>query len=598
MEEQLSIQTTEMTRLFGPKVIEDQAIIGRDLFLGEGASLGVLFQAKNAFLLRASLNKDRSKRAKNDDTVTLESIEIAGRPATFLSSADNRVRSFMLESDDGFFLITNSQAIAKRFVAIHQEEGRQAGDGQGAIGTSIGTSLADSSSFQLARQLMPLDRNDTLFAYFSPEMLRGLVSPNYLIELRRRLSAKSEISMAHLARFAAQQEGVLSKPGETMGIEGLKSAGFLPTTFGARPDGSGTIEVGDEVMDTLRGARGTFLPIADVEIHQVSVDESAWYSRIALEYTHRFPTIDPIMVGVHRSPIDPATGVERLSIHAEVAPFGMKKYGKWARQLGPPTQVALQFAPDDLVTLQAHVTSEQLGPPTHLFAAIKDSTPPKPEDFKGLFNIYRSLKSIPGYLGAWPQPGALDRLPLGLGRGQPVGPGLSRLIGGLYRYSDGSYSILSFWPDLLQNCLQFLNVVDVENEAQVRIRSGSLAGSQMEGWVNEQLYRRSRDGSAAGADFLGMLQRQLGIPPTHAKAATAQILGADLQCTLNGSYEYNEQSKRWSSTAWSGMNAPETPPPGYISPILGWFRGGEASLTQYADRLVVDATVEIQRVKE
>ena len=124
--------------------------------------------------------------------------------------------------------------------------------------------------------------------------------------------------------------------------------------------------------------------------------------------------------------------------------------GKIAQQLGPPTNVSLRFAPDDIVALQAHVASPQLGPPTHLFAGVKDSVPPEPEDFEGILNIYRSLREIPGYLGAWPQPGTLDRLPLGLGVGQPVGGGISRLIGGLYRYTDGKFSILSFQRDVME----------------------------------------------------------------------------------------------------------------------------------------------------
>lgn len=365
--------------------------------------------------------------------------------------------------------------------------------------------------------------------------------------------------------------------------------------FGTRPDGSGTIEVGEEVMDTRRGARGSFLPIADVEMELVTAEEAAWYARIANEYTNRFPTFDPVMVGLQREPVDAETGVERLSIHAEIAPLEAEKYGKWARQLGPPTRVAMQFAPDDIVAAQAHVASEQLGPPTHVFGAVKDTVPPNPEDFEGILNIYRSVKQIPGYLGAWPQPGALDRLPLGLGRGTPVGPGMSRLIGGLYRYTDGSFSILSFWPDILQASLPHLEAVDVLDDAQVRVRVGDLQGSQLQSWVNGQLYDRARQSSVAGAGFMSLLTRQLGVAPEDAQVATRQILGADLQCTLGGDYQYSNISRRWISTAWQGELASMTAPPNYQAPAMKWFRGTAASVTQYEDRVVADVTVDIAR---
>ena len=58
-----------------------------------------------------------------------------------------------------------------------------------------------------------------------------------------------------------------------------------------------------------------------------------------------------------------------------------EKYGELANQLGPPTRTVMRFAPDDIVSVQGHVASDWLGPPTHLFAAIKDTNPPDPSRF-------------------------------------------------------------------------------------------------------------------------------------------------------------------------------------------------------------------------
>ncbi len=78
-----------------------------------------------------------------------------------------------------------------------------------------------------------------------------------------------------------------------------------------------------------------------------------------------------------------------------------------------------------------------LGRPTddyHLFAGIKDMVPPAPEDTKGLINALRALQAVPGYIGAWPMPGLLDQLPLGLGGGPPDIAGYSKC---LVDYGDG-----------------------------------------------------------------------------------------------------------------------------------------------------------------
>ena len=204
------------------------------------------------------------------------------------------------------------------------------------------------------------------------------------------------------------------------------------------------------------------------QVDAVTTEEAEWYAGIASAYTDTFPQMDPIMLGFQRR-TDPALpGIEQLHVHAEIAPLIPAKYGKWAQQLGPPTRVAIKFAPDDIVTLQAHVASEQLGPPTHLFAGIKDTIPPNPDDFDGIIKSYWALKQLPAYLGAWPQPGALDRLPLGLGRGRPVGPGMNRLLGGLYRYTGDGFSIVSFQPRVLEASLPFVSATDVDDLAQIR----------------------------------------------------------------------------------------------------------------------------------
>ncbi len=262
IEDQLAMKLTQLSRMLGGTVIHDQALIGRDLFMADGATIGVLIQAQNIFLLQTSVNADRSKLANADPSITLKNVNIGNRSVSLLSSADHRVRSFMA-IDGEYMLVANSRSMVERFFEVIES----------------GESLAATPSFRLARQLMPLERSDTIFAYFSPQMLQGLVSPQYLIELRRRLYAKADITMVHLARFAAALESEV--PSAQLGIDELAERGFLPMSFENRSDGSGSVAVGREVVDTLRGARGTFLPIADVEVESVTQQESEWYEGIA-----------------------------------------------------------------------------------------------------------------------------------------------------------------------------------------------------------------------------------------------------------------------------------------------------------------------------
>lgn len=602
---QLGLQSTVMGRVLGPTIISDQAIIGRDLFLQDGAAMGVVFQPTNAYLLRSSLNNDRKTLAKQSDAVTLEDVTLANGRGTLLRSSDNAVRSYMVEQK-GFICVTNSSAIADRFLEVAQ----------------TGESLGKTEAFRIARTLHPLSIDDTIFAYFSPEMLQGLLTPQYLIELRRRMQSESDIALVHLARLAAaNQTPPQSQP--ILEIEPLVEAGFLPVGFGERPDGSGVFALGDHVLDSRRGGRGTFLPIPDNPIESVTPTEARWYNEIAAAYSQQFRSLDPIFVGVKRELItapDAAAGAmgtgtssgsgsperrERLTIHAEVAPWQPENYGSWAKQLGPPTPVAIRFAPDDIVAVQAHVISDVLGPSTHMFAGIKDSHPPQPDAFDGILGSYQALQNLPGYLGAWPLPGMLDRLPLGIGRGQPVGPHMTRLLGGVYRYTGGEFSILSFDPGLLTATVSQLAAEEVSESAQVRAHVGNLHGSQLEGWANEFLYRRASVSSLAEAEFLASLTEDIGVAPDQALSQARLILGSDVQCVLGGSLQpippnpaTPGAATRWRSTAWGPANdaPPAYPPAHYEAPILNWFRGANGTLTQYPNRLVADLVIEIARV--
>ena len=573
VEKQLHLETDEMSRTLGPQVIADQALFGADLFLADGASVGTLLLAKQPFLLRTSLNGKRRQLADRDETVTLGEVEFdvpgSDIAVTLLESGDGSVRSFMAEHDS-VFCVTNSRELMRRFLTV-------------AAG---GTSLADTPTFLLAREAIPVSRDSTLFVHLSPGMIRGLLSPSTLIELRRRAAAGARASMIAIASAAAGTE--VQSP------EALIDGGWLPETFGGSSDGSGPVVIGDSVVDSLRGRRGTYRPIADVDVRSVTAAEEAWYRGVASAYELNYPAVDPITVAVSRRPVG-EDGIETLDVEAHVAPFDAAKYGKYARYLDVPTTTAMRFAPDDLVTAQVHLAGTGLtGPPTHLFAGVKDTVPPEPAAFEGALNIYRAVRSLPAYLGAWPQPGTLDRLPLGLGRGTPVAPGVNRLIGGLYRYSDGAFGILSFDPGILRAAVDTVAADEVPRPAQVRVTCGDLRGSRLEPWVNRRYYEATVGKSIAGANFLTLVGRQFDLSPERVVAAASDMLGGQIQCPLDGDYVHEPVADRWVSTAWAGAEPPSLPPPGYVAPPLKWWAGGAASLTQESTRVHIDATLRVR----
>ncbi len=236
IQEQLVVETTALSRLVGPQVVQDVAIIGTDLLFAEGGAYGLLFHVRNSLLFSTDTNARRRDRLKIGG-VSETRVKLAGQEVSFLSSPDGHVRSYYV-ADGEFHFVTTSRTLAERFL--------QTREGKGSLGA-----LAE---FRQARSSMPLARGDAVFVYFSGRFFEYFVSPAYRIEMVRRMRAHADIELAELALLASAAEG---KPGDT--VEELAAGGFLPPRFGVRPDGSRTVIAGDEVSDSAaRRARGIY----------------------------------------------------------------------------------------------------------------------------------------------------------------------------------------------------------------------------------------------------------------------------------------------------------------------------------------------------
>lgn len=576
-QQQIVLQESALSEMFGSAVVADVALIGRDLYMQDGAAMGVLFQVKNSFAFTADLNSKR--RAAADDlanNATLETIELANRKVSFLSSPDNRLRSFYVVDGD-YHLVTSSREIARRFL--------ETGTGSASLGAS--------AEFQHARIMMPLEREDTIFAYFSTAFFRGLVSPQYHIEVPRRLRAATDMQLVLLAQLAARAEG---QPDGT--LDELVAGGFLPPGFGRDVDGSGPILERDRVLDSLRGARGSFTPIPDVELRGVTATENDTYLQRAAYYQQNWRQMDPLMVGVKRFALD-GERLERIAIDANVSPLAEEKYGWIMSLIGPPTDVRIVTPPDELISMQATVKGGLLAPGLpvhHVFLGVRDAPPGANLTPQGIFEVLRMLRETPGYLGSWPALGFLDWLPFNLGGTQTDAFGFSQLLFGLSRWQGDGFSVLSFQPDVLVHTVNQLHVEPTENPAQIRLHIGDVSTSQLSRFFSFLNHERATQTSMGNAQLLHTLSQQLHVPRGEALTAAQRLLNVDLTCSLGGEYELAESPgglQSWRSTAWLQPGQPI--PEDYRAPLLGWFRGLNLDLTKFGDRLVMHAELDMQR---
>jgi len=579
-QDQLGLEKSVLGDLLGDTVIADVAIVGSDTFTQEGGAIGMLFQARNSKILFNDI-AGQQKRALDKSKVhgaTAEVIDIAGKKVSFVSTPDNRLRSFHAVDGD-FHLVTTSRAMAERFLRVNE--------GRGPLG--------QSAEFRAARRAMPLDRQDTIFAYFSSAFFEGLLSPRYQVELSRRMKSVTDMELLQMARLAAIGEGVRGDS-----LEDLTAAGLLPRGFGRRPDGSGPIVTETSITDSRRGARGSFLPIPDVKIEGITRSEAQRLATLNAQLAKQWRTMDPLMVGIQRFAVDDK-GRERIVIDANVNPLDESKYGWVLSMVGPPTRQMITPAQGDVISMQAAVRGGLISdsiPPHHLFLGVQDIPPLSAIPPTGILQTLNFLRSTPGYVGSWPRAGFLDLLPFNLGGSVPDANGFSKLLFGIWRRQGAGFSVLSFDPQLLANVTPQLRVVESETEAQIRLHVEDLSQSKIKPWITNLYYQRAIAASAGNMRLLHQLNQQLHVPMDQAKEVAEDLLDGQFVCPLGGEYQLVEDLRggavTWQSSAWAKRNLTSIPED-FEAPLLKWFRGLDAHLNKTDGQILVRAELDMQR---
>jgi hypothetical protein len=574
IEETLAVKQSAMARLLGPTVIEDVAVIGTDIYFQDGGSIGLLFHAKNTMLLGADFKRQRAERMKADKEITEQTLEIAGKKVSLVSTPDGRVRSFYAV-DGMFHFITRSQRLVERFLETGVDEK---------------TSLGALPAYRHARHLMPIDRGDTVFIYMSEPFFDNLVSPQYRIETRRRLQAIADIELVKLARLAARAEGL---PDDS--IAKLVENGFLPTEFGLRPDGSQAVLEDAEVIDSSRGRRGTFLPILDVAVESVTESEAATYQQFVDFYRGNWGNLDPMVVGLQRS--SPEKKLEKVVIDARMMPFSRSNFERLQDRFGPADTYQMAPIPQNLGSFEAVLKDQRI------FGGLQDVNPPgmASEGSSLPGGLFRDV--LVGYLGADGPLGPLGLLNLGL-FSQTDAAGFAQSALGGWRLSMDNITMFSFQQQVLANVARQLEYIEAAEPAQFRLDVGDIAQARITPLLNDLGYGRTAETSRGNLRLMHQLNQHLNVPVAECRNVAEDLLDATVICPLGGDYEIAEAASGmqwWTSSALTGSRLggllSEPAPEGFVAPPLNWFRGLKAEMQILPETLNVHAEVLMQQPK-
>jgi hypothetical protein len=564
-QKQLGLRESALAEVLGDKVIADVALIGTDAFMNEGAAIGTLFHAKSNVALSADLNQQRTAAMREAKGGKQEKLTIAGRQVSYISTPDGTLRSYYVVDGD-FHLVTTSRQIVEWFLAT--------ADGKHP-------SLGASDKFRYTRARLPLDRSDTVFVYLSPEFFENLLGAHYHIEMQRRLRSDVEMELVPIAQLAAKAEG---KPATS--IDELIAADMLPQGFGQRSDGSRLVLEDGRLIDTLRGARGTFVPVPDMPIDKVTPAEAAEYREFQDYYVQQWGRMEPVAVAIRREAL-PEGKLERVVLDVQAAPLAPQHVAMLSNWLGEPTTQRLAPVAGDVASFEAVLSGGGLlgggSGEHHLFGALRNADPAVAlsADTSLIARIMQSqLQGLQGYFGAWPEPGFTSMLG-GASDLPPDAAGYTRLRTGLWRRQLDAFTLLSFNPEILEQASSQLQFMQAQRPAQVWLHTEDLANSTLAPLINSYGYKQSRLITAGNTRFLNLLVEQLHVPPAEALTTAERLLNAKFVAPLGGGYELrkSDNGEHWVATALVDKPAGNAPPADYQFPALNWLRGVDLELS-------------------
>jgi len=273
-ETQLGLGRSQVSRVFGPQVVIDLAVVGSDPYVREGSDLTFIFRTKNQAAFQAGLDGALAGHVEAHGQQTRQMIDVAGEKVTVTRSEDGEVRQHRVDVG-GFSLVSNSLGGIK--AVIETIKGRRA-------------ALADALDFRYmaARDAdVPAD----VLAFMSDAFVAEVVGPRQKILETRRLLALSDLATpGYTALLYGWMFG--KAPGSA---QDLIAAGLLGKDELRHATGESIGWVSGKAASSSWGKIASLTPLIDLPVlDKVSTSERDAYQLFASSYQSNWSTyMDP-----------------------------------------------------------------------------------------------------------------------------------------------------------------------------------------------------------------------------------------------------------------------------------------------------------------
>jgi hypothetical protein len=272
---ELGVETGDLSRVLGPEVVQDFALVGSDPYVHEGTDVTLIFRLKSPLLFRAALIKALATHGAAHGGTQSSSFTHQGVTVDVARSPDGRVRQHHAVVGE-LELVSNSPGAIKRVISTVQGQAPK---------------LADEADFQymLARDAdVPAD----VLTFLGDRFVETVVGPAQKIAEARRQLALSELMAAPVAALLfGWVHGRSPRDKNELVGSGLLGRDELSHHSGGRIDWAP-----GSAPRSAWGMPATLEPLIDLPIvSRVSVAERDSYAEFAQAYQRRWSQyIDPI----------------------------------------------------------------------------------------------------------------------------------------------------------------------------------------------------------------------------------------------------------------------------------------------------------------
>ena len=294
---QLALETNPLLRPAYDLVVDDVAVTGSDLFLGEGSDVTLLFRARSADALKTRMDGFLDNAAKAHKDAKRTTGKYGDVEYVHLETPDRSLCVYSAWPAPDLHVRGNSRVALERVLAAVK--------GKDADGKAV-RRLGDTAEFQYIRTLMPRGaKEEDGLVYLSDPFIRRLMGPTVRLTERGRMLCYNHLRMiGHAALLYRTEHG--KAPAS---LDDLVKAECLPGKFNEGdftcPDGGTYALSADGRLGTCshHGHAQFLTPCCEIPVKAVNGEAADEYKAFLDDYNRYWRTyFDPIALRVQITP--------------------------------------------------------------------------------------------------------------------------------------------------------------------------------------------------------------------------------------------------------------------------------------------------------